>query len=671
MATIRVYPSLRDISVVRGRIQAGEQLVYNWLCRFLNEKDEVLLQPYLAGRYPDAVVLRNGVLYVIEVKDYYLENFCISSSKWIRIRDQQEVSNPLIQVREYAKLLRLEISSGLYIKQIDPSLTCRVVPVIVFTNAILDDIHKLYERSRLSASKADVKRLNQEYRAIIGTSLFQESINDSTEHGRVELFNRNLGFSNDHDQVLPAIKSVWLSLKRSVVTNTNATEAYPLDAIQRRWIEHPTKQFKLHGVAGAGKTTVLVNRVARLSNSKDSHVLVLHNTNTLGNHLMNRLHDVLSDTQINNVTVLSLYNAISLIYDRVKFTNSAFKGSVQYLSHVAHKIHELSPEQLRSLHLPKYDAIMVDEVQDIDVIDLDIIRHAYLNDGGGWYLFGDVDQNTLGRKVDTDSLPRTNIPGRWGTLKRVYRSRGAKARVLQTCYRQILSPKTDEYELDTFTQQSLFIDFSFTVGVTSITVHTCEMIANLVGKHAASTMNVGILTSERRLAQCVHWSLCREFQKRLLPNPQMPLAWFDEQLAAFQETISSTSSVQKQGIHQVPWDIDEAHDFWRLVKRPSDLPDVQRFQSRTGIEDRLRSVTYGSPTMPTVSVGTLQLFKGLEFDTVIFIGSRFDVRTREHDIELWTAISRARSNVYVLLPPHSPYIDLLAECEGVVTEVMR
>ena len=667
MPTSLIYPALTDISNVRGRIQAGEQLAYNWLSQVLSEHDEVLLQPYLSGVYPDAIVRRNGMLFVIEVKDYFLPNFTVRNSQWIRRSDERLVSNPLIQVRDYAKRLRLIISSRLYIEHKDTSLKNLVIPVIVFTNALDSDVDDLYERSMKGTSNEIKRNLQMDKRGFLSCTLFQNDLVLS-DSPLMRVFNNEHGNLSIDENMAAVLDSAWGSLKNSVVGNTSTHEVFPLDAQQRRWIEHRSTQFKLHGVAGTGKSTVLAHRVARVANTGGVKVLVIHCTNTLGNQFIRRLHSLLPEERMSCIEVLSLYSVMKKVADESIVSTKAVKGSVQYLVEMTETIRNTDQQELTSMPLTKYDAVFVDEAQDIDVRDLDVIRSAFLREGGGWYLFGDVEQNTFGRTVDVDSLPRTNIPGRWGILKRVYRSQGQKASVLQACHNSLFNPQSDSYEINPVVQRGLFEDFTFSLSVSSDVVSVRDTISQLVGKRASSSSSIGIITVDRRSAQCIHWSLCEDFKRHSLPYPQMPLAWYGEQIEAYKRSVENDDTNCELDDTMSPWSIPISHCFWRDAKRQSHVNLMQKYQSLIGIADNYRSTTYGAIQQPTVSIGTLQLFKGLEFNTVIFIGSTMHSRSREHDIELWTAISRARTHVHVVLPPHSPYKAILSAVEGVIVE---
>jgi superfamily I DNA/RNA helicase len=72
----------------------------------------------------------------------------------------------------------------------------------------------------------------------------------------------------------------------------------------------------------------------------------------------------------------------------------------------------------------KFDAVLIDEVQDYKSEWIRIVKHYFLQGGGEFVVFGDEKQNVYRRALGEDKRPNTTIPGAWNELDVSFRSAG-------------------------------------------------------------------------------------------------------------------------------------------------------------------------------------------------------------------------------------------------------
>lgn len=160
-------------------------------------------------------------------------------------------------------------------------------------------------------------------------------------------------------------------------------------------------QRKISGVAGSGKTQVLATRAINAQVRTGGNVLILTFNITLANYMRMRLSQVRADFPWDKIDIdyyhrfFRKYANLNNLhihlgsYDEVDF----FEGATE---------------------LKKYDAILVDEVQDYLTPWLQLLRKYFLRENGEFVVFGDPKQNIYHRELDKRRDIRLEfIPGKW------------------------------------------------------------------------------------------------------------------------------------------------------------------------------------------------------------------------------------------------------------------
>ena len=96
--------------------------------------------------------------------------------------------------------------------------------------------------------------------------------------------------------------------------------------------------------------------------------------------------------------------------------------------------------------IQKYDAILIDEIQDYKYIWFEILKKYILKENGEYILFGDEKQNIYAREME-DKKVKTNILGAFNLLKQCYRS-DQKVKELAVLFQKEIYK--DKYDIDNF-----------------------------------------------------------------------------------------------------------------------------------------------------------------------------------------------------------------------------
>ena len=105
-----IYPDFDTIKLLKVPPTAGELHLLKKLEKNLDDSYEVFFQPFLNGDMPDIVIVRKGYgIYIIEVKDWDLNSYCIGENNEWFVRDNKNKLNrivsPISQVFRYKENL--------------------------------------------------------------------------------------------------------------------------------------------------------------------------------------------------------------------------------------------------------------------------------------------------------------------------------------------------------------------------------------------------------------------------------------------------------------------------------------------------------------------------------------------------------------------------------------
>ena len=417
MANARVMsPSRSEIATLRTPLTAGELEVLNFFDSLLAIEWEIYVQPFLNGLRPDFVLLnpRAGVA-VFEVKDWAITTGAYrSTSAGFTVTGEAGTTankqSPRKQVGRYQKEI-----ANLYSPQIGTGPDIAAITAgTIFTQATTEQTKQF-----LSISEPGSDSTADQYLPVAGS--------DALESG-------------DIGTVFPGAK--WRSSK--IMTNEAAESL-------RRWLVEPriprerrvpirldTRQRELaftrtetgyrriRGPAGSGKSLVLAQRAAALSNEgKDVLFLTFNHT------LVNYVGDLIAQSggKRNSVVRLNFHAWAKRTFLELGEDDSynaqwasgrerrAFPDTELASALLQHLRAKASPGEPQT-----YDAVLVDEGQDW-LPEWWFCLREIIRPGGEMLLAADFDQDIYDRsgRWDAVAMIGAGFLGPWSDLTKSYR----------------------------------------------------------------------------------------------------------------------------------------------------------------------------------------------------------------------------------------------------------
>lgn len=448
----KVYPGLDIIKKFKVQPTEGELCLVEFLIENLDDDYEIFFNPYLNGDRPDVIVFRKGYgLLIFEVKDWNLSNYLIDKQSehnvWIYKEARAKVKSPLEQVYKYKE--------NLFELHVDGLLACKI-----------NDIRKM---KAISCVVYFHKASEQEVNALCGDQFMDnpEFKYNMTLWGADSLTADNLKklledryISRKSKFELPDY--IYTNIRRILEPSEHLKEQgkhITYTSQQENIIYSDIREQRVSGVFGSGKTTVLVaravqayKRACKEKMREEVKILILTFNITLVNYIKDRLNNVAED----------FYRPAFIICNYHTFINGelnnmgikVYSPPVQYAEVQWFEDHYYSNVNLFAEHkeaTSRYDAILIDEIQDYKRPWMDILKLYFLRAGGEYVLFGDVKQNIYG--IDTEERDvKTNVRSRPIRLNHSFRS-DAKVSDLSYAFQKVAFIK--KYELDTPEENTL------------------------------------------------------------------------------------------------------------------------------------------------------------------------------------------------------------------------
>lgn len=448
----KVYPAFETIKKFKQRPTEGELRLLEFLMENLDDDYEIFFNPYLNGDRPDVIVFRKGYgLLIFEVKDWNLSNYLIDKQSehnvWIYKEARAKVKSPLEQVYKYKE--------NLFELHVDGLLACKI-----------NDIRKM---KAISCVVYFHKASEQEVNALCGDQFMDnpEFKYNMTLWGADSLTADNLKklledryISRKSQFELPDY--IYTNIRRILEPSEHLKEQgkhITYTSQQENIIYSDIREQRVSGVFGSGKTTVLVaravqayKRACKEKMREEVKILILTFNITLVNYIKDRLNNVAED----------FYRPAFIICNYHTFINGelnnmgikVYSPPVQSAEVQWFEDHYYSNVNLFAEHkeaTSRYDAILIDEIQDYKRPWMDILKLYFLRAGGEYVLFGDVKQNIYG--IDTEERDvKTNVRSRPIRLNHSFRS-DAKVSDLSYAFQKVAFIK--KYELDTPEENTL------------------------------------------------------------------------------------------------------------------------------------------------------------------------------------------------------------------------
>ena len=414
----KLSPPSTELDRLRTPLNDGERRVLDALCEHLPEGWEIYIQPHLNGLRPDFVLLHPDVgISVLEVKDWDLDAMPYEVrlgtddvTRLVAFRDGRwfAIEEPMRKLERY----RQEISK-LYCPSLEyPNGLKAVTGCLILSSSPTQTARDLLEPARV-ALRGAARRLT------IGGSdaLSRDGLYDLLpDVGRSSSLYMN-------DEVASDLRH-WLE---EPDFSAEQRIAPALDRDQRRLAttRTDTGYRRVWGPAGSGKTLIVAARAAELERDGQDVLVVSYNIT-----LLNYLRDttVRFGGRVNRVTWLHFHHWCKRTMEAAgcETEYKALFADGDGASALRHGLATATTEAITSGpfadHVPRYDAILVDEGQDFLPSWWDALR-LVLRDQGEALLVVDLSQDVYETASSWDDATtiRAGFSGRPAELRTSYR----------------------------------------------------------------------------------------------------------------------------------------------------------------------------------------------------------------------------------------------------------
>lgn len=589
-----------NLPISNGLISKEKGRIYSILRSILSENDLIYLDPELNGASPDFIIVRPNVgVIVISVFEENLSECHIydkdKTNKTIIIgSDDTETGSKQMQ----SPFIALENYQNLIIENLKE-----------FTEAVIDDnrnlglVKKVLICTKGSFSQAKAILGDSKYTLIYGNefisdkSVYERLFKDLRFHYTNKAFDR-IAFN----QMVKDLSPKWHSYREGIpvrLTKQQISLSTSIEGAQR----------KISGVAGSGKTQVLATRAVNAQIRTGGNVLLLTFNITLANYMRMRLSQVKADFP---------WDKIDIDYYHRFFRKYANANNLQ--------VHLGSYDEVDffedAKELKKYDAILVDEVQDYLTPWLQLLRKYFLKENGEFIVFGDPKQNIYHRELDKRGDIRLEfIPGLWNhELDKSMRFSNPSLANLAMAFQQQFYGESETINL--LNENSMNDGFQFNLmkyhnldkidTIENLAHNIYDICKNFIESHSLNIEDVVILAPQTAVLRQIDYLYRRETGKS-----------------------TTVTFVSKEGVDN--------------ITRHSQLASYEYKRDY----DRLEKVEKNRFTMAThhLKLSTIQSFKGWEAQTVICIIQN-DAYSDDNIITspelIYTGIARAKENLFVI-----------------------
>lgn len=228
---------------------------------------------------------------------------------------------------------------------------------------------------------------------------------------------------------------------------------------QKEIIYSTRLEQRVRGVFGSGKTTVLAARAVQsykraLERNNNPRILILTFNITLKNFIHDKLNRVDEEFPFENFTIINYHQFINAELNNLNIEieipeESKPENIGNYLEQNYYGNITLFDEHKDEIR--KYDAVLIDEIQDYHRSWMDIIKNYFRDPQGDYVLFGDVKQNIYGQPTVAKDVV-TNVLG-VNELKYCYRSDFKVRDLAQSFQKNIFGGK---YDIDDFLENGRY-----------------------------------------------------------------------------------------------------------------------------------------------------------------------------------------------------------------------
>ncbi|MCY6369423.1 3'-5' exonuclease [Clostridium ganghwense] len=372
-------------------VTVGEKKVFKILKELLQDDYIVWFDLRVNNRYPDFIILAPDLgLIVLEVKDWQIGSIISADTNKFELKTMGKCSNPLKQARDYMFNIVNELKKDK--KLVDGTgkykgrLKFTYGHGVIFTKIT----KKSFEASPFKGTIEDNFIIFQDELKQIENSCSKDILKEKLE----AMFPMKFDFERLDDKYINRIRG---NIFKEVKLASDSEGIFKVMNLEQ---ENYAKGLGyghrvIRGVAGSGKTVILTCRAKYLMEvHKDWNIMVLCYNKTLAAFLREAINGNNKDT---NVEIIHMHGWINKISKELGFSTALYDNQV------TGNISKITDEMLEKLN--KYDAILIDEGQDLEEEWLKFIvknlrdpEHSHL------LLASDGAQNLYSRKYTLKSV---------------------------------------------------------------------------------------------------------------------------------------------------------------------------------------------------------------------------------------------------------------------------
>lgn len=429
-----------------------------------NRNIELYIQPNINGLRPDIICIEKksynnpGGIWIIEVKDWNLDNYEIKGDKWFYKGIHQKLS-PIKQVNSYRNEI-IGVSNELQFEilknQRSPSQYLVKKAVYFHTNTRIN--------------------IHEQYTTILFKSFFDSELKEFFCSSKYNKLNENI-----YENVKQYLGIIESDVERDFFS-LNAKQAQILSDFRMG-----QKRKKIIGPAGSGKTELLAQMIANeLMDGKN--VLVLTFNITLRRFIHDRVRNSLTKKiEEKNLTILNYHSFIKNQMEEFNIKNNEGLKNFDNIN------------LFDSVKTKKYTSIFIDEFQDYKSNWVTIIEKYFVSQEGSFVVVGDANQNIYNRELSDKKLPRVSIKGRPTELNESQRSVSRITEFAKNFQKEFLFNKYDVPEIE-MKQLNIFNDVDTKIWfITNIKLETFfEKLNEFLKLKSIKPNNVSIVSFTRK-----------------------------------------------------------------------------------------------------------------------------------------------------------------------------
>ena len=582
----------------------------------LDENFEIFFKPHCDGIYPQIVIIeKNNKVSIIEFVEASLDEIELppkkEQNKNVEIieKERKWKINGVEKISPFDKIRKIKSDLFSFFeipKKFGPNPSYRLIQTNLFfskiesqnkLNEFLKKLNEIYTRPH-SNNSDQLNYLLDTIKQTLVVAPVEPLMNDQLYNN----FKRNIHFPLHVQEKAFSIK-------------------YTPE--QDKIIYSHSKKIKVKGVAGSGKTLLAVRKAFESFKNSNNEVLFLCFNITLKNYIKDNLKHLLHNENrlkdMNKFIVNNYHNFVSGV-------GRSLDKPLYVVNHEGRNDFD-DPYFFNDLNNPKFDTIIIDEVQDFKENWLISLTSNFLKTNGNFFVFGDEKQNIYQRKMDENKLPIIpTIKGRWNQLAVQHRSQTNISFLVHEFQKHFMAKKYNVNPIHAISNQ---------MNTASISSKNDYFMLDSSKKNEKRNSNF-IVNEIMQLKKNYKKSITHDSDICIL-SENIPYLRQLEHLIASQN-IKTMSTVETE---------DQYGEYLSWHKKKYKQYDKEIADSHI---DAIRSSkrNYFKMDNQNLKLSTISSFKGWEISTLCLIIDSERFRDDDHKYEhIYTALTRCKNNLFI------------------------